>query len=82
MTGYTLMAFLASGNLPEEGEYSKNVASGVQYLLDHFHGQQRPERQIVISPIVGELVDDRATMPQDPELRRGGDPVNVIDTEP
>jgi prenyltransferase/squalene oxidase-like repeat protein len=34
MTGYTLMAFLASGNLPEEGEYSKNVASGVQYLLD------------------------------------------------
>src|SRR5438132_14209082 len=34
MTGYTLMAFMANGQLPEEGEYSKNVAAGMQFLLD------------------------------------------------
>jgi len=33
-TGYVLMAFLATGNLPGEGEYGKPVARGVQYLLD------------------------------------------------
>ena len=34
MTGYTLMAFLSTGNLPEEGEFSRNVNSGMQYLLN------------------------------------------------
>ena len=34
MTGYVLMAYLASGNLPEEGDYAKNVAAGMQFLLD------------------------------------------------
>jgi hypothetical protein len=34
MTAYTILAFLAMGNLPDEGEYSKNVNAGVQYLLD------------------------------------------------
>jgi prenyltransferase beta subunit len=34
MTAYTLLAFLAMGNLPDEGEYSRNVTAGVQYLLD------------------------------------------------
>ena len=34
LTGYALMAFLASGNLPNEGEYGPVVASGKQYLLD------------------------------------------------
>ncbi len=34
MTGYVLMAFLATGNLPEEGEYSRNVTLGMQFLLD------------------------------------------------
>ena len=34
MTGYNLLAFLAAGNLPGEGEYSKNVTAGMQYLLD------------------------------------------------
>jgi squalene cyclase len=34
MTGYTLMAFLANGILPEEGEYSKNVSLGMQFLLE------------------------------------------------
>jgi hypothetical protein len=33
-TGYVLMAYLATGNLPGEGEYGKAVARGVQYLLD------------------------------------------------
>jgi squalene cyclase len=34
ITGYTLMAYLAAGQLPDEGEFSRNVAAGVQYLLD------------------------------------------------
>jgi hypothetical protein len=33
MTGYALMAFLSAGNLPDEGEYGRNVTSGMQYLL-------------------------------------------------
>ena len=34
MTAYTLMAFLAAGNTPNEGEYGKNVMRGMQYLLE------------------------------------------------
>ena len=34
MTGYTLLAFLAAGNLPGEGEFGKAVSAGTQYLLD------------------------------------------------
>lgn len=34
MTGYTLLAFMATGNLPDEGEYAKNVHAGMQFLLD------------------------------------------------
>ncbi len=34
ITGYVLMAFMAAGNLPGEGEFGKNVAAGMQYLLD------------------------------------------------
>jgi len=34
MTGYTLMAFQAAGQLPGEGEYGKQVSLGMQYLLD------------------------------------------------
>jgi prenyltransferase beta subunit len=34
MTGYTLLAFMATGNLPDEGEYSRNVSQGMQFLLD------------------------------------------------
>lgn len=34
MTGYVLMAFLATGNLPNEGEYGKNVAQGMEFLLN------------------------------------------------
>lgn len=34
MTGYVLIAFMASGNLPDEGEYSLNVRNGVNYLLN------------------------------------------------
>src|SRR6516225_7166535 len=34
MTAYTLMAFLAAGNTPNEGEYGKAVARGTNYLLD------------------------------------------------
>ncbi len=34
MTGYTLMAFQAAGQLPGEGEYGKNVTAGMNYLLE------------------------------------------------
>lgn len=34
MTGYTLLAFMAAGNLPEEGDYARQVAAGMQFLLD------------------------------------------------
>ena len=34
MTGYALMAFQAAGHLPGEGEYGREVAAGVKYLLD------------------------------------------------
>lgn len=33
MTGYALMAFLAAGQLPDEGEFGKNVTLGLNYLL-------------------------------------------------
>jgi hypothetical protein len=33
VTAYTVMAFLASGNLPNEGEYGRNVQKGAQFLL-------------------------------------------------
>lgn len=34
MTGYTLMAFMAAGHTPGEGDYGRHVANGVQYLLN------------------------------------------------
>lgn len=34
MTAYALIAFLSAGNLPDEGEYGRNVTSGMQYLLN------------------------------------------------
>ncbi len=34
MTGYALMAFISTGNLPGEGEYGRNVTAGMQYLLN------------------------------------------------
>ncbi len=34
MTGYTLLAFMAAGNLPEEGDYARQVSAGMQFLLD------------------------------------------------
>jgi hypothetical protein len=34
MTGYALMAFMAAGQLPDEGVHGTAVAKGVRYLLD------------------------------------------------
>lgn len=34
LTGYALLAFMATGNLPEDGEYGRTVALGAQFLLD------------------------------------------------
>ena len=34
MTGYALIAFMAAGNLPEEGDYARQVNAGMQFLLD------------------------------------------------
>src|SRR3982750_855199 len=33
MTGYVLMAFMAGGQLPGEGEHGKSVTRGMNYLL-------------------------------------------------
>ncbi len=33
MTGYTLIAMLATGNLPGEGEFARQTARGMEYLL-------------------------------------------------
>ena len=33
-TAYALMGFMACGNLPNEGEFGKNVARGAQFLLE------------------------------------------------
>ena len=38
MTGYSLIAFMAAGNLPEEGVYAKEVSAGMNYLLDAIEG--------------------------------------------
>jgi hypothetical protein len=37
MTGYTLIAYMAAGNLPEEGEYKKEVNAGMNFLLDQMN---------------------------------------------
>jgi hypothetical protein len=34
VTSYVLLAMMAAGNLPDEGEYSRHMAAGVQFLLD------------------------------------------------
>jgi hypothetical protein len=34
MTGYALIAFMAAGNLPDQGDYGKEVKAGMEYLLD------------------------------------------------
>lgn len=34
ITSYVLLAFMGTGNLPGEGDYSKNVSAGLQFLLD------------------------------------------------
>ncbi len=34
MTGYTLLAFMAAGNVPGEGDYAKNVSGGARFLLE------------------------------------------------
>jgi hypothetical protein len=34
MTSYVMMAFMANGNLPDEGPYAKQVRNGLQFLLD------------------------------------------------
>jgi hypothetical protein len=35
MTGYVLMAFMAAGNLPEQGEFARSVRAGLDFLLDN-----------------------------------------------
>jgi squalene cyclase len=34
MTGYVILAFMSAGQLPDEGEYGKNVAQGVNFLMN------------------------------------------------
>jgi prenyltransferase beta subunit len=37
IAGYALMAFMACGQLPGEGEHGRTVTAGMQYLLDQVH---------------------------------------------
>jgi len=39
ITAYTLMAFLAAGNVPGEGEYGRVVGRGTQYLVDSVNAE-------------------------------------------
>jgi hypothetical protein len=43
MTGYVLMAYMACGHLPEEGEFARQVRTGMDFLLDQIgvDGQYR-----------------------------------------
>src|SRR3954463_15267760 len=34
MTGYVLLCMMSAGNLPEEGDYARQVNLGMQFLLD------------------------------------------------
>ena len=34
MTAYVLLAYMAAGNLPEQGEFARNVKGGMEFLLD------------------------------------------------
>ncbi len=34
ITGYTLLAYMADGQLPDEGQYAPNVSAGIHFLLD------------------------------------------------
>src|ERR1700746_1433819 len=58
-----------------EGDFARLV--GGQHALGHLPREQCAERQIVNLLGMGELVDDGATVPQDPELRCGRDPADV-----
>src|SRR5687768_12529338 len=33
MTGYVLVAFMAAGHLPDEGEFGRNVTAGMNFIL-------------------------------------------------
>jgi prenyltransferase beta subunit len=33
LTGFVLLAFMSNGHIPNQGDYGKNVANGVKYLL-------------------------------------------------
>jgi hypothetical protein len=38
MTGYVLVAYLAAGQLPDEGEYGRHVSNGLNFLLNSVKG--------------------------------------------
>lgn len=39
MTGYVLIAFLAAGQLPDEGEFGRNVTAGMLFLINSIRNQ-------------------------------------------
>ena len=62
MTAYTLMAFLAAGNTPNEGEYGKQVNRGMQYLLDRARWQSERLRDMVRGYVCEQLGDPDAVL--------------------
>ncbi len=49
ITGYTLIAFQAAGNLPNEGKYGENVKAGMEFLL-------KGERGYFLNPSNGQYM--------------------------
>src|SRR6516164_5493311 len=62
-----------------EGDLARVVVH--QHALDHLHREECPERQIVKPVVMRELVNDGASVPQDPKLRGRRHAVDVVDAE-
>ena len=70
ITGFTLLAFMANGHMPNQGDHGKAVAKGIRYLcstaredgyLVGARGEEHPQHHIVRGPrgFLGEqLLDD------------------------
>ena len=52
ITGFALLAFMANGHMPNQGDYGQAVAKGVRYLCSHRPRgrlpRRRPRRQHVL----------------------------------
>src|SRR5271166_427463 len=63
-----------------EGDLARVIVR--QHALGHLHREERADRKIVKSFVVRKLVNDGASVPQDPKLRGSRHAVDVVDAEP